>query len=392
MISISFSLTEDEDSKSFNKDINNGNFSLENNKNIINYSSIKEDNLQVNKLSEPITNNNLFFDSLYTNEFPNLFAEEKSTLIKTKSKGYNQQIPILSIKNEDKEKILPDFYSINLILEKIGENINEPKLKNILLELSQKKTIQDSYEYNFMEFLKRKRKRKKENKNNPEENQRNEEPKKRGRKRKKYKENGKHNKMSHDNIIKKIKSKILNFILLNFLNKLLLILEEKEKLIKLDSKYIKNLKKDFDLKLLKMPLKDLYSLNISDKYKKDKNHNKVIIKGIMKKINEKKQKSLEDDTIIFVLNMSYENIIDIFINKKKIEDFIDIYDTRKNEICNIIKGNLLSVEDLFIDLLNDNGEKYTLSFLFYLYNLKRYFLLKKRTNKENIESKYDNLI
>ena len=62
---------------------------------------------------------------------------------------------------------------------------------------------------------------------------------------------------------------------LNFLNNLLNSSNYNYKLYKLDHKYIKNLKKEEDLKIYNIKLKDLYSLMITPKYKKiSKFHNK----------------------------------------------------------------------------------------------------------------------
>ena len=394
-ISFPFSDDENSNSNSLNTAINNSNLNLifpENNKSIVNYNcnytSIIEDNLNINKIHEHTSKNNPFFEFFHPNDLPILVVEDNSTLIKTNNKAcnhHNHQIPIFSLrKEEEKEKILPDFYSMDLIIEKVGENINEPEIKSILLELSEKNYIQELGDYKFMQFGKRKRNRQKDNNINKSEQISINKKNNRGRKSKKNGQINVHNRMSDDNIIRKIKSKLLNYILLNFLNNLLLILGESNKLLKLDYKYIKNIKKNFDLKLLKMPLKELYSLNISGKYKKEKNHNKKIIGKIIEKINGKKEKSLEDNAVIFIFNINYENFIDIFIHKRNIEDLIEFYNKGKNDInCNIIKNNLFYVKDLFIDLLNKYDKKYTSLYLLYLYNMERYFLLKKkRTNKE----------
>ena len=76
-----------------------------------------------------------------------------------------------------------------------------------------------------------------------------------------------HNRMTADNIIKKIKSiSIKNAI--GFLNQLFRKLNKNIQLLKLDFRYSKQLKREVDFKLLEKKLKDLASLDISSKYKK----------------------------------------------------------------------------------------------------------------------------
>ena len=66
------------------------------------------------------------------------------------------------------------------------------------------------------------------------------------------------------------------------------------------------------MKILKMSLKDLYSLDISPKFKsKSKDYNKNLIKSI---INNDK---IEDySTIMFVFNLNFEDWMDLFTYKK----------------------------------------------------------------------------
>ena len=96
---------------------------------------------------------------------------------------------------------------------------------------------------------------------------------------------GKHNKMSEDNIIKKLKSIIFKNII-SFLNNILEpILEKKEdKLSKLSYQFIKASKKDEELEALNSCLKDFASKEISSKYTtKLERHNKNILEKIEKK-------------------------------------------------------------------------------------------------------------
>lgn len=111
-----------------------------------------------------------------------------------------------------------------------------------------------------------------------------------GRKRKNNKNNkmGKHNKYSPDNIIRKIKVKLLHSILY-CLNSTF----QKEKKISCDNKYsdkiflkinqniIKNININNMIKLLKSKIKDIFSENISQKYiNYPLDYNKILIKNI----------------------------------------------------------------------------------------------------------------
>ena len=207
---------------------------------------------------------------------------------------------------------------------------------------------------------------------------------KRGRKIKKEKQNKykvKHNKYSGDNIIRKIKAQLLLY-LLTFLNNILNTNNnnDKNKLYKLDSKYIYQLKKEIDLNLLKMKIKDLYSLNISPIYKylsKDFN------KNLIQKIIEKEIVVEDYPTIAFVFNLSFEEWIKLFTYKKSICEIIK--DDKEFEDVNIkkIEKGLVGVEDLLKNILVKNKEYYFSSFTYFLYNYERYFNIKTGRNKKN---------
>jgi hypothetical protein len=76
-----------------------------------------------------------------------------------------------------------------------------------------------------------------------------------------------HDKMSADNIIKKLKAEFFKYMTL-FLNKIIKTTtsEENDKILKLDYRFINQLNREIDLKFLKLPLKDLFSLDVSPKY------------------------------------------------------------------------------------------------------------------------------
>ena len=204
---------------------------------------------------------------------------------------------------------------------------------------------------------------------------------KRGRKIKEGNQNPyrmEHNKNADDNIIKKIKAKILLYPLL-FLNK---ILERNNifTLCKLDYQYINQIKKEEDLKFLKMSLKDLYSLEVSSKYKRiSKNYNKDLINSIIK------NKRIEDySTIMFAFNLKFEDWMELFSYKKNINDMIKKYKGIDYVNKEIIENNIIGVENLLTKIADNNDENYFSIFTYLLYNYKRWFLIKsERYKKKN---------
>ena len=101
--------------------------------------------------------------------------------------------------------------------------------------------------------------------------------------------------------------------------------------------------------MLSLPLKELLSLNISTKYgsNKNKDANKEIIESILKE-------ELNESPIIKLLNMTFEEWIDIFTMKNQFD-------------CNIMFNGL---ETTLMKILskNDSDDKYFTRMIFYLYN------------------------
>ena len=126
--------------------------------------------------------------------------------------------------------------------------------------------------------------------------------------------------------------------------------------------HIYRLKKDSELELLKMKLKDITSKDISSKYKyKGKDWNAKIIEQIMK--DEKADKKLWN-----LLNMTFNEWIDIFTYKKESEYNKEI--------------NLLQTALFKLNKKNQNNKEYLTKFIFYLYNYKRWFESKKGRNTD----------
>ena len=194
---------------------------------------------------------------------------------------------------------------------------------------------------------------------------------KRGRKPKDGESWGGHDRMSPDNIIKKIKSEFFKYIVL-FLNSIIKATtsEEKYKIYKLDYRFINQLNREIDLKFLNMPLKDLFSLDISPKIKTaSPNANKINIENILNDIS--------DEAIIFVFNMTFRDWIDVFSFKKTVKELLKEKNFDDDNISRKIENNLVRVDNLLNKLVVKNNKYYFSKFTFYLYNYEIWFFKKK---------------
>ena len=275
-----------------------------------------------------------------------------------------------------KFKKLPPFqYSLEKIKNEIFIKFKEKdKIIKMLKEDENTNDLEKKMnDITFINIKKRNRKGKKIKKK---------EPKKSGRHKKdEIQKEGKHNKYSQDNIIKKIKSIILKY-LIKFINDLLRnrlsnerILEyiqiikkvndpEKEDLIK-NLNYdltVNSTEKENNLKFLKMALKDFFSINISNKLKNySKDTNKKIIDKILKE---------ENDTILkFILNdLTLNDWIDIFIYKRKLKDLAkNLTNNQINEIANLF----IRVDNYILYNYYTFENNYFSIFIILLYNLER---------------------
>ena len=183
---------------------------------------------------------------------------------------------------------------------------------------------------------------------------------------------GKHDKYESDNIIKKCKGTFISYVVENiniYIDK-----EKKyEKLLDLDYSLISKIKKDSDLELLNMKLKDLVSKDISSKYKSklnEKDYNKNIINKII-------QNEDSSEKLMNLLNMTFNEWIDIFTYKIE-NDYNKEY-------------NLLQAALDKINQKNNNDKEYLLKFIFYLYNYKRWFESKKGRNTDKKSDAENNI-
>ena len=305
------------------------------------------------------------------------FLEDKTTAYKTNPNlNYTQ-----NEKDEINEPYFP-FFSYESILNILKNNlinseVNEKFVKN--------KNMENMEDYMIFGHKKRKRSEEKECKDkneNPIDNIENKESNKnkRGRVKTNFEIFRKeHNKMDPDNIIKKIKAKLFEYSL-EFMNKLLrdgVDDDNKAQLLKLDYKSINQLKRDNELSLIKTPLKDFFSSNISPKYKlKNKDFNKRLIERIINK-----QYYVNDyNTIKFVLDLTFGDWLELFTYKKNVRDLIKS-DDDYNVDFKKIEDSLIGVNVLLNEKVKEFDLHYFSNFIFYIYNYERWFYIKKPRRK-----------
>ena len=190
-----------------------------------------------------------------------------------------------------------------------------------------------------------------------------------GRKRKDDNKKGNHTRNDVDNIMKKCKNtlfhNVIEYVAL-VVNSLKSDKKEEFLLLNLSYEYIDILKKDNELALFKMKLKDLVSLDISSKYSliEDKEFNKKNINKILKE-------ERDNELLINLLNMTFGDWIDVFTLKKKIE----------------IEPKFKGLEKALKEISDKNDEEYFSRFIFFLFNYKNYFQNKKGRRPKTISDK-----
>ena len=314
--------------------------------------------------------------------------KEKSTDIEI------QIINDIPKKNKEKKEELPPMYDYDKIKDDIFTKINlKEEIKENFIRsekiVSLEKSLSDET------FSNKKTRKRGLNKSNGEIK------KKRGRKRKHESSDALHKNDSPDNIIKKIKSKLMKNLLI-FINDLLNSLEEKNKILinlninsksqketeekiqiikKIDYKKIVNdMKRQNNLAFLKMTLKEFLSNKISEKYSTlSKDLNKSII-------NELLNKEKENLIIKYIFNLTYGDWIDIYTYKKEITDFGNI----DNESAKKIEKYFQKVDSLLIEIYNLNfGNNYFSLFISLLYNFERWFFVKQNRKRKDKKEKVE---
>ena len=325
---------------------------------------------------ESIDNQRLYMNDMNENDNnKKKNSYEKSTSFKA---NLNYSTRELNFENEDNinNKDYPKFCSLFEIKELIINKLDISKCNDIIKNIEYNKRVEEGE--NKLQLIRKKRERPnvEEYDNiydiNPKKDKENYH--KRGPKTQKYNYKKEHNKYSPDNIIKGIKSKIFEYPI-KFLNNMLEKYKEpnRDLLLKLDYKYINKVNKKFDLEYLNMPLKHLFSNEVSFKVKqklKDKDYNKNTIERIIQIETDK--------TVLFALNMKFNDWLDLFTLKKNVIDIVIDYDVDPNDIdCKKIENNLIKVDNLLNIMLDNNKDEYFSLFILYLFNYKRWFSIKK---------------
>ena len=281
------------------------------------------------------------------------------------------------------EKNAPELFTPSDILNIFNKHSNKDKFSENIKKLKFKEDI-----VNTLRLTGRKRQREdfeNDNINNELEDDKNK--KKRGRKKTKLNRFEIHDKMCPDNIIRKVKTSIFNYILY-FLNNLLSSVGENyslnnTQLLRLNHKNIMRLKKNKEFEILSMSLKDIFSKDISPKYNNGKYSN-----DFNKKIIENILNNNCNNTIIFAFNITLRDWLDFFTLKKSLEDIINKYNNINYNIdFDIIEKSLVGIDNLLNIINNKNDEDYLTLFILCLYNYERWFYLKKQRNRNEEEKK-----
>ncbi len=214
----------------------------------------------------------------------------------------------------------------------------------------------------------------------------------------------KHNKNAEDNIIKKIKTKLIDN-LISFINNLFEKHLDKEeikqyirKTIKQGYKLRENKSKEIikqldynnivnktsrkdNLQFLHMSLRQFLSQNISSKLTTFlPDTNKIIIDEIIKNHSE-------NGNINFIFNLKFSDWLDVFLKKKEFSD-LEEFNNNIDVDMNVEVGDLL--RSIYDTEKKDNNNFFACffsCFILYLYNFERIFKIKKeRTRKKRNNS------
>lgn len=195
-----------------------------------------------------------------------------------------------------------------------------------------------------------------------------------GRKRKiNFGAKGKHDKFCHDNIVRKVKTKLFEIILFSINLSIIPIEKENQKknskkkefykplLVKIDQEIIKTINVEDNLELLESKLKDIFSNKTSIKYKHlGLDRNKKIIDEIYEQKIQKKT--------ISILNKTFEQCLDYINGINYDED---------------LEGLEFRYQNIFKDLRSKgNSEEYISEFKYMVKNFKSFYRNKKARKKK----------
>ena len=219
---------------------------------------------------------------------------------------------------------------------------------------------------------------------------------KRGRKKKDDNTNRKNNKYRTYNLIKKIKNKIMHYLLL-FINNLIKSLYTKEQINEILNELslpkiksydtpiqvikkiehdicAKQMKTEENINFLNSKIKDYLSNNITKKFINiPLNSNEIIISRLLQDENKK-------DIFKFIFEeLSIEEWLNIFTYQKDIEYYTNAKDLLNEEQISIISKNLIGIDSLLLEFINskDFNKNYFHCFIILIYNLKEYISKKE---------------
>ena len=185
-----------------------------------------------------------------------------------------------------------------------------------------------------------------------------------------------HNKLSYDNIIKKIKA-ILFKKLIAFCNNILKSENINVKLKNINYKYVNKLNKKSELELFEMSIKQVISKEISSKYTSlNSDYNKEKIAQILE---ERK----DNEFLKSLFKIPYRQWIDIFIlklnniNYKNDKSLVGL----DEENFKNIEENMPKISRVLINIYSKNDIIYMYNFLSCLYNYEKLFLIKRNRRK-----------
>ena len=219
---------------------------------------------------------------------------------------------------------------------------------------------------------------------------------KRGRKKKDDNTNRKNNKYRTYNLIKKIKNKIMHYLLL-FINNLIKSLYTKEQINEILNELnlpqiksydtpiqvikkiehdicAKQMKTEENINFLNSKIKDYLSNNITKKFISiPLNSYEIIISRLLQDENKK-------DIFKFIFEeLSIEEWLNIFTYQKDIEYYTNAKDLLNEEQISIISKNLIGIDSLLLEFINskDFNKNYFHCFIILIYNLKEYISKKE---------------
>ena len=181
---------------------------------------------------------------------------------------------------------------------------------------------------------------------------------KKGRRKKNilYEEEAKHTKSDEDNIIRKIKTNLFNYITNNLNNNLK---DKNYKFYPLDKKFHMNLKKDVNEELLETKIYQIYENELNHAYKIFGEKNKKLIYKIFEEKNETKVIAILNMTLQEMLNYIRENDLNAFLGqiRNKEEKYNKKSDENIEDYMKKVSGLLNKYEYWFKDKSGRNSEK-----------------------------------